>query len=477
MADVSDSRPMSGRGALTPGGIARSSKFIFGQASARTAGPLELTRPIGSRRSAIVLCGLFSLLGVFLSVGFDYFLLWAVCLILAVPMREEQLKTARQFADQWWIKASFMLFFFAALSMLWGSSSHFEDLWPFGALILVLAGFVLSLQSLSAISIAYVRFAAIVGLVIAIFVVATQAALLSMTAPSDSILPSFVHFSNDGLSASFSDLQMNALMLLVIVWPVLGFMQDGYIRRSFGFENRPVMALLAGGCIVLLAILLSGGLSPAWTFAALSVSGLVFILTVWKARATLYLLSFLIAIYLIFAPTVHLLHSSSPTLETADEVVSTQQYNSIEGDWQALSRYVFEAPIFGHGAMSLSAMSAHDNRQSAVVAIGADVQSGDGGYRVMPMPHNVVLEIWAEFGLFGIVLVGLILLSALHAVAQRSTRRIASAAVAASVASFFTMFFSGVSLWSPWFFAILSLVALFSVLCLRRAPVHQTYID
>jgi len=417
-------------------------------ATGRRAPTLDLRLPAASLRSVAVLCVLFSVLGVFLALGVEYLPLWMACLAFALPLRSGPGAGLGEPARQWWFKASALFLAFASLSLIWTPQPAILPLVLYFGFAADLCAFLVCVRSLSADSLATVRLAALVGLVVAILMLAAKAMLAAGMQTSPPV------FGADGPEGArgnppLTDLQLNAILIYAVAWSGLAMMDDGLLRRLFGYDRRPRAAALVAVCLVFLALLLAGGLAPAWTMGSLVVSGTVFVFTAWKPRPTISLLALLTGGYFLFAPTLHLILAEDEVLSAPREAV-TLSPDAMHTDvrWRAVATDVFNAPIFGHGAM-------------------AGHQHGDPSARGMAV-GNIVLQIWYEFGLLGSLLAGLIVFDVLSAIGRSGHKRLTAAALTASVTSLFGLGFCGASLWDPWFLAALVAVSLYGRLALHR---------
>lgn len=218
-----------------------------------------------------------------------------------------------------------------------------------------------------------------------------------------------------------------AAIAAIIAWPTVLVLS----RRV-----RPSAAIV----FAILTLVLLFLLQMAAARLAFAVGGFVYLISLWKPRAVLNILTVGMVAAILLAPPVLIAAGAVQNLPVvADELPKTapsERHRLLIAQF-ALA-HIAERPLFGHGFDSSRAIP------------GGKAEKFENAPALPLHPHNAILQVWLELGAVGAVITAAIVTLILCGMRAFSADRGSAAGANATVAAFATIALLSYGIWQNW---------------------------
>lgn len=350
------------------------------------------------------------------AVGFTFLLL-----LCALPMDLRFRRIYGRGSYQFILRSLGLLLLWAVLSLTWSHRGAAADLWGVilvcvaGSLALVAAANMTGAQKVEIRHfIAFFLVSCVIGL--SVLFLAPQSAALRLL-QNVSLPIGFVQISPPHTLS----------ILIVMIWPLMGLMFSKYSGVSGRGAAVPAGILVSG-----LALFAFRQASVS-NLLALALGGAAFLCTSLRPKVSLSVLACLIFSYLFLAPIIHMEIPGAP-LEASITPAANSWAARLEV-WSDAATATFDAPILGRGFDTAGYSGAQETGPSALKS---------------PPPRNLVLRIWLELGLVGVILTSAVLFGVINAIWRRLHNSLETGIAAAVLVSFLTLSILGTGAWPLW---------------------------
>jgi len=220
---------------------------------------------------------------------------------------------------------------------------------------------------------------------------------------------------------------------------------------------------------VALALLASALMPMAAAPLAVVLGSGAFVAAYFFRRLTFGAIFTALAAYLLLAPMTSVMIApvgNLPMPEISNSQFSEQDMASRQerlAIWRYVAEQIADAPVFGHG---FDAARDYSDRNATL--------PGTNTTAIPVHPHNGVLQVWLELGGVGIFIVSGLLAAAWRATRVLWDRPLAAAVVASTLVAASIPILVSFSLWNTWWLATLGFSAMFATRAVKAASAPAT---
>ena len=186
---------------------------------------------------------------------------------------------------------------------------------------------------------------------------------------------------------------------------------------------------------------------------------IVFSASVYLPKWAPIMVSILILMAAIFAPLIAANVPNPAARDNNVEFISNSAAHRLL-IWRNTASHIKENPILGLGFDTSRALYSREDSVKVDVNPGSDTRKWSGNFEPIPLhPHNGVLQIWLEFGVFGVAAFLALLFVIFQAITRTTNDRIEKALCFGAVTSALTVFSLSFGAWQSWWLAALFLLA------------------
>ena len=223
------------------------------------------------------------------------------------------------------------------------------------------------------------------------------------------------------------------------------------LARRFTWRVNLPLAVMAVG-----VLLLSEAAAPQ---LAMVIGLVVFSAAIFKPKIAFNLFFIVVAAAALLAPLIAAKLPNPTAKNNKVEFISNSAAHRLV-IWRNTASHIIDSPILGLGFDTSRALYSRMDRETVEINPGSRTNNWNGTFEPIPLhPHNGVLQIWLEFGVFGIAIFLTLLYVMFQGIARSASDPFGKAICLGAVACALTIFSLSFGAWQSWWLAALFLLA------------------